>query len=192
MNRSIPFLSLLLLAACNATTETTETQPMSMEEMAAMNEIDASTPQHERIMQGVGEWEGTITMHVPGQEPMSFPCTETVTSVGNLWTTGRFDMEFMGQPFSGVSTLGYDVVAQKYVGTWTDSMSPVRANMVGDWDDEKQAIVMNYDMYEVSTGETKKMRSVTAHRGDSYTIRFYDLGMSDKDLYMEIAMNRKR
>lgn len=192
MNRSIPFLSLLLLAACNATSESSETQPMSMDDMAAMSEMDLSTPHHERIMHGVGEWEGTISMQMPDGQTMSWPCTESVSAIGGLWTTGHFSMEFMGAPFNGASTLGYDTVSNKYVGTWADSMSPKMAIMEGHWDDDLDAIVMEYDMFEAMTGETKRMKSVTAHRGDSYTIRFFELVDGDENPQMQIAMNRKR
>ena len=158
----------------------------SQEEM-----MDMSTPHHKMIMKGVGNWEGTITQYMPGVEPVPMPCTETVTGIGNLWTTGHFEMDFMGTPFEGISTLGYDTIDKKFVGTWADSMSPKMAHMEGTYDEKKGAIIMHYDMFEVMTGETKKMRSETAHKGDSYTIDFYDVSGEKEALMMKIEMKRK-
>ena len=148
--------------------------------------------QHKQIQRGVGSWEGTITMHMPDMpEPMTLPCTEVVRSVGDLWTLSRFEMDMMGTPFTGSSTFGYDKHKQKYVGTWIDSMSTGVTLMEGDLDKERKVIVMHYDQRDEASGATRKMRSETAHDGDSMNIKFFEVADGGDRLQMEIAMTRK-
>ncbi len=148
-----------------------------------------ATNEHRLIMKGVGEFAGTITMHVPAT--MELPCTEVVTAVGDLWTTSRFEMEMMGMPFSGASTFGYDTRANKYVGTWVDSSNTTMSLMEGQWDEAKQAVVMEYDMYDAMTDSTKRMRSESRQEGDSSSMKFFHVDGETATLEMEINMQRK-
>ena len=44
-------------------------------------------------------------------------------SLGGFWNILENRGEFMGAPFTGIMTLGYDAEKKKYVGTWVDSMN---------------------------------------------------------------------
>lgn len=147
------------------------------------------TEEHKMVQRGVGEWTGTITMHNMPQ-PLASPCTETVTAVGELWTTSRFEMDFGGMPFSGSSTFGYDPDKKMFVGTWVDSMTPRLTIMEGAYDKEKDAIVMHYDSVDHMTGKTIKMRSENHTEENAYHIKFFQVGEEDA-LQMEIEMKRK-
>ncbi len=149
------------------------------------------TEEHKLILKGVGEWTGVMTMEMPGApEPMVAPCSETVTAVGELWTTSKFEMDMMGMPFTGASTLGYDPDKKMVVGTWIDSMSTRLTVMEGKYDAKKDAIVMHYEMPDPMTGEMLPVRSEYKYSDDGYTIHFYNVGETDS-LMMDMAMKRK-
>ncbi len=90
--------------------------------------IEAGTPgaMHEKMLEGVGTWEGQCTMWMaPDAPPMTSSCTATVTSMMD----GRYiknemkgDMPGMG-PFNGFGIGGYDNVSKQFVSTWVDNHS---------------------------------------------------------------------
>ncbi|MCP3917888.1 MAG: DUF1579 domain-containing protein [bacterium] len=150
-----------------------------------------ATDHHQRIVKGAGMWEGELSMWMPGSdEAQTSPCTEKVIALGQMWTVSHFEMEFMGQPFSGSATLGYDPEGKKYIGTWIDSMTPRMTNMEGRWNEEKKAIVMSYESYE-PTGEKVKMRSEFVAEGDVHTTTFFRLGDEGEHKQMQIRLKRK-
>lgn len=147
--------------------------------------------QHELVQEGVGEWSGTMTMHMPGMpEPMKWPCSESVAAVGELWTVSTFEMDMMGMPFTGSSTFGYDPAKEKFVGTWVDSMTTTLTLMEGEWDDEAGAIVMHYDMAD-EAGKLRPVRLETTTGDDAYSSKFYDVSGEAPALMMQIDMQRK-
>jgi len=82
------------------------------------------TKEHEWLKQIVGEWdsEGEITMD-PAKPPIKNKGSESGKMIGGFWALIEHKAEFMGTPFNGVLTLGYDPEKKKYVGTWVDSTS---------------------------------------------------------------------
>ncbi|MFT5049916.1 MAG: hypothetical protein ACI8QZ_001309 [Chlamydiales bacterium] len=180
MSRPRTFIGLATLALCSITYAVAP----------ALQGMVQAAPQHNMIQQGTGEWAGTVTMYMEGQASTA-PCSEVVASIGDLWTTSRFEMEFMGTTFTGASTLGYDPAKKKFVGTWIDNGHPTLTVMEGTYDEAKKAIVMHYDGMDDMTGTMKKMRQETTHTKNSYTMKFFKVeGGADK-LEMEMTLNRK-
>ena len=148
--------------------------------------------QHRMVLTGVGEWEGNVFMTVPGMpEPMQMPCTESVKAVGKFWTVSEFSGNFGGVPFNGISQIGYDTTKKKYVGTWLDNQHPHMSIMEGDWDAEKNAIVMHYDQFDTMSGTFLKMRNETVHAEGKYTITFFQLSDEGESEMMRIEMTKK-
>ena len=85
-----------------------------------------ATPQqeHQWLQQLVGEWaiEGEAAM-APGQPPEKFTGTESVRSIGGLWTLGEGNGCMPdGSPAISLLTLGYDPDKGRFVGTFIASM----------------------------------------------------------------------
>jgi hypothetical protein len=88
----------------------------------------AGTPgaMHEKLQRHAGRWAGNTKMWMaPETEPMTSPCTVTISNVMD----GRYskwemsgEMPGMG-PYNGLGFNGYDNVAQKFVSTWIDNHS---------------------------------------------------------------------
>lgn len=92
-------------------------------------------PQHEKLLESVGEWHVDCKHFMdPSQPPMESTATDTVRAIGGFWTVSDFKGEAMGMPFEGCSTVGYDVIREKYVTTWVDSMMPNHWYMEGDFE----------------------------------------------------------
>jgi len=84
------------------------------------------TKEHEWLQQLVGEWdsEGEAVLE-PGKPPIKTKGSESGRSLGGFWIQCENKGDFLGTPFTGLLTIGYDVDRKKYVGTWVDSMTSV-------------------------------------------------------------------
>lgn len=155
------------------------------------HEMTPVTEHHKRILAGVGEWEGTVTMIMPGAEPMTMSARETVEAVGEYWTTSTFTADMPGMAFTGKSVLGYDSDKKQYVGTWLDSTVTYLTVMHGEFDAQKNAIVMRWKAPNwMSDGSLADFRSETVHRADAAVSTFY-VGEGEGTKHMEIRMKRK-
>jgi hypothetical protein len=87
-------------------------------------EMPKPTKEHAWVEQLVGEWEyeGEANMG-PDQPPMKMKGTEHNRSLGGFWALCEHKADFMGAPFTGILTLGYDPEKKHYVASWVDSMS---------------------------------------------------------------------
>lgn len=89
-------------------------------------EMKAAEPQkeHHWLQQLVGEWTyETEAMMGPDQPPMKSQGTESVRSLGGLWTLGEGQGQMPdGSSATTLMTLGYDPQKGRFVGTWIGSM----------------------------------------------------------------------
>lgn len=89
---------------------------------AAPPAMPQPTKEHEWLKQFAGEWDvETEAFMEPGQPPMKMKGTESARMLGGFWIVGENKGEFMGAPFTGIMTFGYDPEKKKYIGTWVDS-----------------------------------------------------------------------
>ncbi|MEM8709584.1 MAG: DUF1579 family protein [Planctomycetota bacterium] len=149
------------------------------------------TEQHEMLMKGVGEWEGTLTMTMPGMEG-AMKATETVTAFGSFWTHSNFTATFdeMPFPYHGHGQMGFDPATEEFVGTWTHNTDPHIAVMRGKMNDAGE-MVMHWEAPMPMTGELVPHRSVTKHGDGEYEMKFF-MGEGDAEFsHMTIAMKRK-
>lgn len=182
MKSRVLLLSLVLSAGAFAAV-----RPMLFQE-PAMPEV---TDHHKRILSGVGDWEGTITMFMPGMEPQAMPAQEKVEALGEYWTTSTFTADMGGMPFAGKSSLGYDTDKKQYVSTWIDSTTTYLTVMHGDFDAKKNAMIMRWKGPNwMGDGSTVDFRSETIQRADAMVSTFY-MGEGEGMKHMEIKLKRK-
>jgi hypothetical protein len=80
---------------------------------------------HKMIAEGAGNWTTTNTMWMAPDAP---PMVTKGTAVTKMSMDGRFAVTEVNSPMgegmsmSGVSTMGFDNVQKKFVGTWIDNM----------------------------------------------------------------------
>jgi hypothetical protein len=80
--------------------------------------------EHKWLQRLVGEWtyEHECSMG-PDQPPMKASGTESVRSIGGLWTMGEGHGEMPdGGPATTIMTLGFDPQSTRFVGTFIGSM----------------------------------------------------------------------
>jgi hypothetical protein len=150
------------------------------------------TKEHEWLKQLEGEWvyDGEAVM-APGQPPLKCKGTESVRSLGGLWTIGEMKSEVLGTPLMGVMTVGYDAEKKKYVGIWVCSMDPEIMHYVGTV--EGQKITLETEGKNPATGKQTKMKDVIEIKGkDNKVLTSYMLGDDGKWVqFMTMTAKRK-
>ena len=128
-------------------------------------QLPQATDEHKLFHQDVGTWDATMKIF-PGEgaEPLVSKGTEKNELLpGGMWLVSRFDGNFIGMPFKGIGTFGYDPVEKKYIGTWIDSMSPHLTIMKGEYDPETKTMNATGEGRDFETGEVTTSRHITRY-----------------------------
>jgi hypothetical protein len=82
------------------------------------------TKEHEWLKQFVGEWDTDMEATMaPGQPPMKCKGSMSSKAIGGFWVLNEITGDWMGTKTLGYLTIGYNLAAKKYVGTYVDSMT---------------------------------------------------------------------
>jgi hypothetical protein len=83
--------------------------------------------EHAWLQRLVGEWRAEMECRMgPDQPSMTSTGSETVRSLGGLWTLGEGEGEAPdGTPVRSLMTLGYDPQKQRFVGIFIASMMTI-------------------------------------------------------------------
>ena len=183
----LTLLAVAIPSCASVDNSTSDPAPQTAADMPGDQEMPMPqpTPEHLRLAEAVGEWSGHLTMSVPGVPGEPMACSETIEAFGPFWITSEFRSDFMGMPFQGRATQGYDVMRGKYVGTWMDTMSGFMANMEGNYNEDGD-LVMEWEAPDM-TGQMAPHRSVTTHNGNQVTMRFW----TNEEPTMVIEMTRQ-
>lgn len=98
--------------------------------------------EHQWLDQLVGKWDYEADCRMtPDGPPMNVKAKVTARSLGGLWVlieTAEDPPE--GEPWSTLMTVGYDPVAQRYVGTFVGSMMTHLWSYTGQLDGDKRKL----------------------------------------------------
>ena len=155
------------------------------------------TKQHEELKTEVGVWDAEVSMYMsPDAQPFKSKAVETNEMFGDFWLMSKFEGDFGGMKFKGHSMLGYDPTKKKYVGTWTDTMSPYLMTMEGDYDEATHTSTMYGTGTSIETGKPEKSKMVTQYTSDdekTFTMYMEKPGAEDEWIkVMEIKYKRRK
>ena len=119
----------------------------------AFGQFDPPGPEYDVIKKDIGAWECTIT----DMQGNATKGTETSKMLGGYWMLTDFEGKLFGQDFKGHGVYGYDKDKKQYVGTWYDSLGPVKLQMTGVWDEATQTLTYSGE----APGMDKKMATYT-------------------------------
>jgi hypothetical protein len=95
-------------------------------------------PEMDRLRSMEGSWNATVKMG--GQESQGR--MNWRMGLGGNWLVGRFEGDYKGTRLFGQGFDTYDPMKKKYVSVWIDSMSSSPMIMEGDYDKDRNALVM--------------------------------------------------
>ncbi|HEX9943524.1 MAG TPA: DUF1579 domain-containing protein [Thermoanaerobaculia bacterium] len=146
--------------------ETTTTSTESMMKAEPQKE-------HRWLEKLVGEWtmEAEATM-APGEPPAKSTGTESVRSLGGLWTVAEGEGEMPGGGTgTSLMTLGYDPQRQRYVGTWVGSMMTHLWLYDGSLDASERVLTLESEGPSMSgDGSLAKYRDVIEFKSDDHRV----------------------
>ncbi len=142
------WLLTILLTAC-ATSESAIDEPVTVTAGAETAEIELpgaealATPEHEWLMQWVGEWDASCEAIVePGGAPQQWETHETVEALGDLWVIASAKMNDDSSTFASRLTVGFDPAEGVFVGNWVDSIQTRMWTYRGKLSDDGRTLVL--------------------------------------------------
>jgi hypothetical protein len=165
------------------------------EMMKKMEAAGTPGPAHKVLDALAGEWNAEVKMWMAPDAPP----TINKASAKSEWTMkGRFlkeefTGEFMGQPFRGLSFIGYDNVKEKYNSVWIDDMSTTMVTSEGEADKAGKVITFEGSYACALTGEKEKPAKQVYRliSRDKHIFEMHDPRLGANSKTMEITYTRK-
>ncbi|MEO0652484.1 MAG: DUF1579 domain-containing protein [Planctomycetota bacterium] len=125
-----------------------------MAEMEAWFRAGTPGEHHKYMDHFAGEWDAEVTLFFgPGVSETSKGTMKNEWVLDGRFLVGQYDGSAMGQPFSGMSVMGYDNAAQTYRGLWIDSMSTHFQQSAGYCSEDGKTFSMKTTTTNAETGE---------------------------------------
>lgn len=101
--------------------------------------------EHEWLHQLIGDWTAEMNCSMgPDQPPSSSKGTESVRSLGGLWTLGEGQGEGPeGKPVTSLMTLGFDPAKGRFVGSFVASMMTMMWTYDGTLSADGKSLVLD-------------------------------------------------
>lgn len=182
-------LGMLLLVLLNASTQYAFSQ-------TASQAPPEPTQFHQQLSREAGVWDATTRCWMsPDTEPLESTATETCEMLGGFWLTAKFEGDFAGMPFKGISQTGYDAETSEYVSTWIDSMTGNLLTLRGNYDVETHTLTLVGKGKDWMTGKSKQIKMQTQYLGEDkkyFEIHELASGSDEWAKTMEIEYVRRK
>jgi hypothetical protein len=164
-------------------------------EMAAMMAANQPGEHHQHMAFMEGSWDVDAKFWMPGApEPMEAKATAVYTSIlGGRYLQQSYTSEFMGMPFEGLGTTGYDNMGKQYVATWTDNMNTAIMSETGQCDGTGKKTDWHGEIPDPASGKMIPTHSEQIVEGnDKFTYTSYTVGPDGTESpMMELVYTRK-
>jgi hypothetical protein len=132
-------------------------------EMKAMMEAGQLGEPHKMLAKSNGVWAAEMT-YWKGMEDAAgskMSGTQVTTSIlDGHFQQSKFSGNFMGMPWEGISTVGYDNTTKQYVSTWMENMGTSIMTMTGTWDNATHSLNLSGKQKNPANGLECSMREV--------------------------------
>ena len=170
---------------------------MTHEQMESMMKLASPGEVHKQLGKMAGDWTFSNKMWMaPGQPPMDSAGTMHAEAIlGGRYIQSTWKGSFMGQPFEGQGTEGYDNISKQYVSSWVDNMGTGIMYSVGTCEDGGKKCTTVGESSDPMSGGKVTMKSVLTWIDDnSFKNEMYgkDPASGQEMKMMEIAVTRKK
>jgi hypothetical protein len=185
-------IAVLLLLVCALSAQA---QNMSEEQQKAyMNYMTPGTF-HQWMAKGAGDWKVETKMwwDENAKEPMlaTGTCTNSMI-LGGRYLQSKHISDFMGMPFEGIATTGYDNGKKIFVSSWIDNMGTGMYHMEGTLDEKTQTITLKGTAFDPMTGKDCTVREVQKFVDNNTMVMEYFVNKGSKEYKsMELKLTRK-
>ena len=189
MNR-LTFAMLSAAIICSTLSATAQSDA----DMKAMMAYSTPGDIHQMLAKTVGSWHGDITMWMqPGAAPVKTVGESTYEMIlGGRYLQSKNTGNFMGAPFEGIGTIGYDNAKKVLVNSWIDNMGTGMMYLTGTWDAANKTMNFTGSMVDPIAGGDVKVRQVFKLVDDNTQImEMYSITNGKEFKNMEIKYTRK-
>jgi hypothetical protein len=130
--------------------------------MQAMGAAGALGEEHKMLAKSNGTWTADMTYWDGIDRPANNMTGTQVTKsiLDGHFQQSTFSGSFMGMPFNGVSTVGYDNTTKEFVSLWMENMNTSIMVMKGNWDASTKTINLTGKQKNPVNGLECTMRQV--------------------------------
>ena len=152
-------------------------------------ELATPNTNHAYLARMAGDW--TTSSTVMGMEPSSGSATYDMI-LGDRYLDGLHDGHFMGVPFEGRVTIGYDNYKHKFVASYIDNLGTSIRNAEGMLDQSKTTLSLWGTMDEWMTDEHDKpvMYRYRIINENTFSFEVHDLAMGNHSKVIEVLYTR--
>jgi hypothetical protein len=103
-------------------------------------ELPKPGPELDVFQPDVGTWDVEIKAWGDDGKPVVTNGKETNRMLGGFWLLTDFQGSMLGFDFQGHGMYSYDAEKKQYVGSWVDSLSASKMDMIGTYNKEKNTM----------------------------------------------------
>ncbi|MGE5432143.1 MAG: DUF1579 domain-containing protein [Syntrophomonadaceae bacterium] len=191
MKRSLFTVTLTLIILSSAFISAQENQ---QDMMKAWQEYMTPGQMHQMLAKEVGEWKTEISMWMdPGQEPTKAEGTMVCEALfDGKYFQSKHTSTFMGMPFSGIETFGYDNAKKTFFTTWIDNMGTGIMYLEGKLDEATQTVIYTGTMTDQMGKVIKVRETLKVIDNDNIYSEMY-MDQNGKEVKtMETKLTRKK
>jgi len=174
--------------------------PVAMPDSAAMMKawMDFATPgaMHQWMEKTNGTWEAEVSSWMAADAPPTKSKAVNVqnSAMGGRYVIGKYTSTMMGQPFEGMSTMGYDNAKKLFTSTWVNNMGTGIVHMTGTYDESTKTLNLKGHQTDPMTGKDSDMREeMKMIDENTYSMAMYGAGMDGKEMkFMEGIFKKKK
>lgn len=146
---------------------------------------------HPELQAFVGRWDCQLSMQM-GEETMNWSGTDVTRFIcGGNWARTTFKGEFMGQPFEGMSLVGFDPATKTLTSYWMDTMTPEIAKSTGAFDEARKTATFTGSMVGMEGGPATTREVYTVHGKKRRTMEMTTTEANGNASTMRIEYTRK-
>ena len=165
--------------------------------MEAMMKAAQPGPQHAALKKLAGTFDATVSMKMTPDAPEMTSKGTLVSQMiyGDRYLKSDYTGDMMGQAFKGMSIVGYDNMAKKYVSFWMDDMSTGPMMVQGTGDDAAKTVTYSGEMLCPANGQMMAFREVIKiDDSDHYSVEMFqkDPASGKEFRGMEIKYSRAK
>jgi hypothetical protein len=164
-------------------------------EMEAMMKAMSPGEHHKPLQRYVGDWTYSMKMWMaPGLPAAESSGTVHAESIlGGRYVQSVYKGQFIGQPFEGRSTDGYDNLAKQYVSSWVDNAGTGIMNSTGSCEGACKSLTYTASSMDPMSGKKIDTKQVITWLDDNhYKMEMFMLNPGGEPVKsMEVDAKRK-
>ena len=173
-----------------------QSEAQSQDDMKKWMDFMTPSEVHKEMAKWDGEWTEDIQMWMaPGapSQSMQASCVNKMV-LGGRYQEAKHTGNFMGMPFEGLSTTGYDNARKILVTTWVDNFGTGMMYMEGAWNEATKSVEFKGKATDGMTGKVIEVRQIMKIVDDNTQIlEQYTTPAGGKEFKsMEIKLTRKK